>query len=673
MRLRGFLVVLTLVLGVFVAAGGSASATATTVATEAEFRAALVSLAGDTGGPHTVTLTEDIVLAGATDPTYSAARALTIDGDGHTLDGNGNSRVLSGDSTAGLTLRDIRIEGGSASTGGGGALKWVGPVVIETSHLVGNHISGTGLQFGGAAFVNGPLTITDSRIAESSATSSTSNAIGGAVYIDGVNTLSVTRSVVEGNSASSATALGSAGALLTNGSMTIVDSVVLDNEAMGATASSGALRPSGTSSISGAIITGNEVTSTSSIADGGAIGQVSGTLTISDSSIWDNAVTGVSVARGGAMSLIAALTVTDSTIAGNTATSGGGAYGGIYNSGPVTLDHVTLVDNVGAQGANVYADSLTATGSAIGGAPTGPNCAVTGSTAVATSVADDGTCGAAVADALALGGLRYNGGPSLDDPVLGDTYRMLTMFPVAGSPLIDAQPGVDCVDNLDQRGEARPFGTGCDAGAVEAVFGPHPFSDVPGWVEDSVRWVASPVNDPQLMTGITPTTFRPNDSISRAQVVRLLYREAGAPNVSGFPPHGFTDVPVWVEDAVRWAKSEGIADGITATTFVPNAPITRAQVVRMKYRLAESPEVSGLPAHPFSDVPAWVQDAVRWAADTDNPLPLVTGITATTFRPNDDITRAQVARMDYRLALTPEVWDDADGAPLAMIFASSLK
>jgi hypothetical protein len=135
-----------------------------------------------------------------------------------------------------------------------------------------------------------------------------------------------------------------------------------------------------------------------------------------------------------------------------------------------------------------------------------------------------------------------------------------------------------------------------------------------------------------------------------------------------YPPHGFTDVPPWVEDAVRWAKGEGIVDGVTPTTYAPDDPITRAQVVRMKYRIAGSPDVTGIDPHPFTDVPAWVEDAVTWAANPDNALPLVTGITATTFEPRDDITRGQVARMDWRLAITPDAWTDPDEAPRAMVF-----
>jgi hypothetical protein len=132
------------------------------------------------------------------------------------------------------------------------------------------------------------------------------------------------------------------------------------------------------------------------------------------------------------------------------------------------------------------------------------------------------------------------------------------------------------------------------------------------------------------------------------------------------------DVPEWVEDAVRWAIAEGIATGYPNNTFRPNLDITRAQVVRMKYRLAGSPDVSGLPPHGFPDSSGWFDDALTWAANSDLPLPLITGYPNNTFRPNLSITRAQVARMDYRLAITPEAWADPDEAPDTLPFRASL-
>ena len=135
------------------------------------------------------------------------------------------------------------------------------------------------------------------------------------------------------------------------------------------------------------------------------------------------------------------------------------------------------------------------------------------------------------------------------------------------------------------------------------------------------------------------TPSGPVGTITRAQVIRQIYRLAGAPSTLGTPAHEFTDVPAWIEDAVRWAAANDVITGYPDQTFRPDLPITRAQVVRILYRLAGSASVSGLPAHPFTDVPPWVEDAVRWAGNPDNPLPLVTGITPSTFVPRASITR----------------------------------
>ena len=102
-----------------------------------------------------------------------------------------------------------------------------------------------------------------------------------------------------------------------------------------------------------------------------------------------------------------------------------------------------------------------------------------------------------------------------------------------------------------------------------------------------------------------------------------------------------------------------------------NDPITRGQVVRMVYRVAGSPPVAGIDPPPFDDVPAWVADAIRWAANPDNPLPLVTGETPTQFNAEEDITRGQVARMVWRLAITPEAWLDPSSAPSTVPFRPS--
>jgi hypothetical protein len=70
--------------------------------------------------------------------------------------------------------------------------------------------------------------------------------------------------------------------------------------------------------------------------------------------------------------------------------------------------------------------------------------------------------------------------------------------------------------------------------------------------------------------------------------VRSLYGFAGKPDVSSLPAHGFGDVTPFYEDAVRWAKAYGLADGYADLTFRQKLNITRGQAARIFYNLARS-------------------------------------------------------------------------------------
>lgn len=116
-----------------------AGATTPSVANETQYRAALAALSADGSGPHTVTLTADIVLSGGTDPSYTGTQALTVDGDGHSIDANGTSRILASTSLAGVTVRDLEVRDGAttSSLGGGGIYSQQGLTVVD-SEFSGN-------------------------------------------------------------------------------------------------------------------------------------------------------------------------------------------------------------------------------------------------------------------------------------------------------------------------------------------------------------------------------------------------------------------------------------------------------------------------------------------------------------------------------------------------------
>lgn len=154
--------------------------------------------------------------------------------------------------------------------------------------------------------------------------------------------------------------------------------------------------------------------------------------------------------------------------------------------------------------------------------------------------------------------------------------------------------------------------------------------------------------DKGITNGATTTTFNPNDPCTRAQVVAFLWRAAGSPEPAASVKNPFTDVKdgTYYYKAVMWAVAEGITRGVTDDSFAPNDTVTRAQFVTFLYRYEKSPAIAADMANPFTDLRAgsFCYDAVLWAADKG----VTNGVTSTTFCPNDPCTRAQVVTFIYR-------------------------
>ena len=172
-----------------------------------------------------------------------------------------------------------------------------------------------------------------------------------------------------------------------------------------------------------------------------------------------------------------------------------------------------------------------------------------------------------------------------------------------------------------------------------------PFTDVTAGVyHDAIMWAYKS----KITTGVTDTTFVPKDSCTRAQIVTFLYRAAGSPEVAENVTNPFTDVSkdsVYY-NAIMWAVEKKITTGVTETTFEPNSPCTRAQIVTFLYRAAGSPELAKGAANPFSDVSdsSVYYNAILWAVEKK----ITTGVTGTTFVPNDTCTRAQAVTFLFR-------------------------
>ncbi|MBR5534978.1 MAG: S-layer homology domain-containing protein [Ruminiclostridium sp.] len=169
------------------------------------------------------------------------------------------------------------------------------------------------------------------------------------------------------------------------------------------------------------------------------------------------------------------------------------------------------------------------------------------------------------------------------------------------------------------------------------------FVDVPAdqYYAEAVVWAV----DNNITTGTSATTFSPNDPCTRAQVVTFLWREAGQPAPTS-TVNPFTDVAEgsYYYEAVLWAVENGITNGMTETTFAPDATINRSQAVTFLWRNAG--EIPSEAENPFSDVAAdtYYEGAVLWAVETG----VTTGTSDTTFSPDANCIRAQIVTFMYR-------------------------
>lgn len=173
-----------------------------------------------------------------------------------------------------------------------------------------------------------------------------------------------------------------------------------------------------------------------------------------------------------------------------------------------------------------------------------------------------------------------------------------------------------------------------------------PFEDVPegAWYRDAVEYAYTN----GLMDGVSATTFAPDANMTRAMLVTILWRMEGEPVVNCLLPFTDVDSGEWYAEAVRWAASEGIVTGVSDTSFAPNAEITREQLAAILYRYAGEPATAANLAG-YADgasVSAYAVDAMSWCVEQG----IITGTTATTLEPQGTATRAQAAAMLMRFA-----------------------
>lgn len=172
------------------------------------------------------------------------------------------------------------------------------------------------------------------------------------------------------------------------------------------------------------------------------------------------------------------------------------------------------------------------------------------------------------------------------------------------------------------------------------------------WYKDAVDYVT----DNGLLVGVADDQFGPEQNVTRAMVVTVMWRQSGAPASDG--ETAFTDVPdgEWYTAAVAWGADNGMVAGMSDTTFEPNTPVTREQLVAFMQRFAEKngEDVSigdGSVLDAFTDADSlsdWAHDVMIWALENG----VIGGMTDTTLVPQGNATRAQYAAILQRTGAT---------------------
>ena len=156
----------------------------------------------------------------------------------------------------------------------------------------------------------------------------------------------------------------------------------------------------------------------------------------------------------------------------------------------------------------------------------------------------------------------------------------------------------------------------------------------------------------ELMLGVDEGRFAPESTMTRAQLVTVLYRIAGEPETDG--THGFTDVAdgMWYTDAIAWAVQSGVVNGIGDDKFDPDGYVTREQIATILFRYTKSEPVTQdkLSAFPDADkASSYAVDALNWAVAEG----LINGSDGKLL-PGETATRAQAAAI-----LTRFLWNNA--------------
>ena len=166
------------------------------------------------------------------------------------------------------------------------------------------------------------------------------------------------------------------------------------------------------------------------------------------------------------------------------------------------------------------------------------------------------------------------------------------------------------------------------------------------WYSDSAKYVL----ENGLMKGVTDTTFAPNENLTRAMLVTVLYRAEGEPATNRSIPFSDIDMGAYYANAVSWAKQNGIVNGVTENEFAPDESITREQIAAIMMRYAVYKGMDALTLEEnlhFADadeISEYAVSSMNWAVGAE----LINGKSESLLAPKDNATRAEVAAILHR-------------------------
>ena len=217
-------------------------------------------------------------------------------------------------------------------------------------------------------------------------------------------------------------------------------------------------------------------------------------------------------------------------------------------------------------------------------------------------------------EAIAALGHKWDDGKVTTEPTCTEAGVKTYTCTVCKETKTEAVAALGHVDaDKDNRCDRCGEKLGEDPTPTEDVCTPFTDIDQSAWYHDGVHYMI----ENGMMNGVGNGMFEPNGSVTRAMLVTILYRQAGSPSVEG-KTNPFIDVKPnkYYTDAVIWAFHNGIVNGTTPTTFEPEEPVTREQIATILYRQAGSPAVTETDLSHFldaSDVSSYAANAVRWA------------------------------------------------------------